>query len=105
MVEQATLFFPAPRLGFRRFSALGGKQQEAALRAWGSSRLAPRRLVFQTYFAQIAAMAGAGIAIGLVIGGLAPVAGGAVMVIAVWIWEMAVRLRVAALVDDHVPDR
>ena len=35
---------------------------------------APRRLVFQTYFAQIAAMAGAGIAIGLAIGGLAPVA-------------------------------
>ncbi|MFP8875268.1 MAG: hypothetical protein VCB42_12270 [Myxococcota bacterium] len=46
LVEQATLFFPAPRLGFRRFSALGRKQQAAALRAWGSSRLAPRRLVF-----------------------------------------------------------
>ena len=46
LIEQATLFFPAPGWGFRRFSALNREQQEAALRAWGSSGLAMRRLVF-----------------------------------------------------------
>ena len=46
LVEQATLFFPAPGPSFRRFSALGKKQQESCLRAWGTSRLGPRRLVF-----------------------------------------------------------
>lgn len=46
LVEQATLFFPAPDFGFRRFSALSLDQREAALRGWGSSRMAPRRLVF-----------------------------------------------------------
>lgn len=46
LVEQATIFFPAPGFGFRRFSSLRAQQQEAVLEAWKSSRLAPRRLVF-----------------------------------------------------------
>ncbi len=47
-VEHATLFFPAPGglSGFRRFSSLSLEQRSAALEAWGSSSLFPRRLVF-----------------------------------------------------------
>lgn len=48
LVEHATLFFPAPGLdGFRRFSSLRPDQREAALEGWRTSRLGPRRLVFQ----------------------------------------------------------
>ena len=46
LVEQATLFFPAPGWGVRRFSSLRPDQREAVLEAWQSSSLAPRRLVF-----------------------------------------------------------
>ena len=35
----------------------------------------------------------------------APVATGAVAVIAVWIWALRVRKRVAEMVEGHVPDR
>ena len=46
LVEQATLFFPAPGPSFRRFSSLDPGSREACLRAWSSSRLGVRRLVF-----------------------------------------------------------
>jgi hypothetical protein len=47
LVEQATIFFPAPgRGGLRRFSALDLAQREMALRGWSSSRLFQRRFVF-----------------------------------------------------------
>lgn len=46
LVEQATLFFPAPGPNFRRFSALSSVQREAVLRGWGASRMGLRRLVF-----------------------------------------------------------
>jgi len=47
LVEQATLFFPAPgRGGRRRFSDLTVDQRIAALEGWRTSRLFPRRLVF-----------------------------------------------------------
>lgn len=48
LVEHATLFFPAPGWnGLRRFSSLRPEQREAALEGWRTSRLGPRRLVFQ----------------------------------------------------------
>ncbi|MEE2679188.1 MAG: hypothetical protein VX546_11470 [Myxococcota bacterium] len=48
LVEHATLFFPAPGWGgWRRFSSLRPEQREAALEGWRTSRLGPRRLVFQ----------------------------------------------------------
>jgi len=47
LVEQATLFFPAPGAGgFRRFSALNGEQRDAVLHGWLESRFFSRRLVF-----------------------------------------------------------
>lgn len=47
LVEHATLAFPAPGpRGWRRFSALSEAQRVAALDAWRTSRLVPRRLVF-----------------------------------------------------------
>lgn len=47
LVEQATIFFPAPgRGGLRRFSALDLAQRERALQGWSSSRLFQRRFVF-----------------------------------------------------------
>ena len=46
LVEQATLFFPAPGPSCRRFSRLSASQREACLKDWASSRLALRRLVF-----------------------------------------------------------
>lgn len=47
LVEQATLFFPAPGAGGRRrFSALDSDQREAVLEGWRTSSLFPRRLVF-----------------------------------------------------------
>ena len=49
LVEQATLVFPAPGPGGRRrFSSLGTEQREAALEGWRTSRLFPRRLVFNS---------------------------------------------------------
>ncbi len=48
LVEHATLFFPAPGLdGFRRFSSLRLDQRAAVLEGWRTSRMGPRRLVFQ----------------------------------------------------------
>ncbi|MGH0036703.1 MAG: gluconate 2-dehydrogenase subunit 3 family protein [Myxococcota bacterium] len=47
LVEQATIFFPAPApRGRRRFSALSASQRETVLRDWSNSRLFLRRLVF-----------------------------------------------------------
>jgi hypothetical protein len=47
LLEQATLFFPAPGPGgFRRFSSLRGEQREAVLRGWLESRFFLRQLVF-----------------------------------------------------------
>lgn len=48
LVEHATLIFPAPGglAGLRRFSSLDLDQRVAALEAWRTSRLFPRRLVF-----------------------------------------------------------
>ena len=47
LVEQATLFFPAPGAGgFRRFSALRAEQRAAVLRGWLESRFFVRQLVF-----------------------------------------------------------
>ena len=49
LMEQATLFFPAPRpRGFRRFSSLSLEQRATALESWRTSRLYPRRLVFES---------------------------------------------------------
>lgn len=46
LVEQATLFFPAPGPRFRRFSRLTVSEREACLTDWSASRLGLRRLVF-----------------------------------------------------------
>jgi len=47
LVEQATLFFPAPGAGgFRRFSALRAEQRAGALAGWRESRFFARQLVF-----------------------------------------------------------
>lgn len=47
LVEHATALFPAPGpRGWRRFSSLSEAQRVAALDAWRTSRLVPRRLVF-----------------------------------------------------------
>jgi hypothetical protein len=47
LVEHATAVFPAPApRGRRRFSSLSAEQRTAALDAWRTSRLFPRRLVF-----------------------------------------------------------
>ena len=46
LVEQATIFFPAPGPSLRRFSSLSPPAREAWLRAWGESGLGLRRLVF-----------------------------------------------------------
>ena len=47
LVEQATIFFPAPGItGFRRFSSLGRKQRIAVLRGWTESRFFVRPLLF-----------------------------------------------------------
>ena len=47
LVEQATLFFPAPApRGRRRFTSLSAAQQEAVLEGWRTSGLYPRRLAF-----------------------------------------------------------
>ena len=71
LVEHATLLFPAPGSGGRRrFSALDEQQQVAYLRAWQTSRLLPRRLVFVSlrailtmgYFADPAVLRALGIA-------------------------------------------
>jgi hypothetical protein len=49
LVEQATIFFPAPgRGGRRRFSSLDRGQQVAVLDAWGGSPYWQRRLVFSS---------------------------------------------------------
>jgi len=49
LLEHATLFFPAPRpRGFRRFSSLAPQQQAAVLEGWRTSRLFPRRIVFES---------------------------------------------------------
>jgi hypothetical protein len=49
LVEHATLVFPAPGpTGWRRFSALSAGQRVAALEGWRTSRLFPRRLVFNS---------------------------------------------------------
>ena len=50
LFEHATLIFPAPGglRGLRRFSSLDLEQRVAALEAWRTSRLFPRRLVFTT---------------------------------------------------------
>ncbi len=47
LVEQATLFFPAPgRGGFRRFSSLNAEQRIAVLLGWTESRIFLRQLLF-----------------------------------------------------------
>jgi hypothetical protein len=47
LVEQATLFFPAPgRGGFRRFSSLDADQRIAVLLGWTESRIFLRQLLF-----------------------------------------------------------
>jgi hypothetical protein len=47
LLEQATLFFPAPGAGgFRRFSALRAEQRAAVLSGWLESRLFVRQLAF-----------------------------------------------------------
>jgi hypothetical protein len=47
LVEQATVFFPAPApRGWRRFSSLSPEQRAAVLEGWRRSRFFPRRLVF-----------------------------------------------------------
>jgi hypothetical protein len=47
LVEQATIFFPAPGItGFRRFSSLGRKQRIAVLQGWTESRFFIRPLLF-----------------------------------------------------------
>jgi hypothetical protein len=47
LMEQVTLFFPAPGWGgWRRFSSLTPEQRIASLEGWRSSRMFPRRLVF-----------------------------------------------------------
>ena len=47
LVEQATIFFPAPgRGGRRRFSRLDFEQRAAVLRDWSESRWFARRTVF-----------------------------------------------------------
>ncbi len=49
LVEHATVLFPGPPpRGRRRFSALDPVQQVAVLEDWRTSRLFPRRLVFQS---------------------------------------------------------
>lgn len=49
LLEHATLFFPAPGPGgFRRFSSLSPEQRANSLESWRTSRLFPRRLVFES---------------------------------------------------------
>jgi hypothetical protein len=49
LVEHATLLFPAPGAsGWRRFSSLSATQRVAVLEGWRTSRLFPRRLVFNS---------------------------------------------------------
>lgn len=71
LVEHATLVFPAPgRGGIRRFSGLSLAQRQAVLDAWGRSRHAARRTVFQSlrailtmaYFASPAVLRAIGLA-------------------------------------------
>jgi hypothetical protein len=70
LVEHATLVFPAPGLGFARFSSLREDQQVAYLQSWQRSRLLPRRLVFVSlrailtmgYFADPAVLRALGLA-------------------------------------------
>ena len=81
LIDRVTLF-----LSFVGLTALlvGGVGVANAVRAWLDGRIAtiatlkclgaPRTLVFRTYLLQVLALAGAGTAIGLVIGGLMPLA-------------------------------